>query len=107
MRAIYTLHTVERLSISMTPDDAPPQEPWEGGRMGGDLPAAVLGIIKGMVGPAILYLPQGFASAGFVVALHIFMGTTLLFLYSSTCLLQAWQTQRVERYNRYPQRRRQ
>ena len=27
MRAIYSLHTVERLSI-MTPDDAAPQEPW-------------------------------------------------------------------------------
>ena len=33
--------------------------------IGGDLTSAVLGIIKGMVGPAILYLPHGFAKAGF------------------------------------------
>jgi len=59
--------------------------------VGGDLPAAVLGIIKGMVGPAVLYLPHGFASAGYAVALPIMMVTTVLFLYSSTCLLEAWK----------------
>jgi hypothetical protein len=44
--------------------------------------------------PAILYLPRGFATAGFLaVALPILLVTTRLFLYSSTCLLhQAWKT---------------
>jgi proton-coupled amino acid transporter len=50
-----------------------------------------LGIIKGMVGPAILYLPHGFASAGYVVALPIMLISTTLFLYSSACLLDAWK----------------
>jgi len=36
--------------------------------VGGDLVSACTGIIKGMVGPAILYLPHGFASAGYLVA---------------------------------------
>lgn len=49
-----------------------------------------------MVGPAILYLPHGFPGAGFAVALPIWMGTTLFFLYASTCLLQVWQTQQGE-----------
>lgn len=59
--------------------------------VGGDLVSAVLGIIKGMVGPAILYLPHGFASAGYVVAIPIMALCTALFLYSSSCLLEAWQ----------------
>jgi len=63
----------------------------KGGSLGGSLTAAVLGIIKGMVGPAILYLPHGFASAGYLVALPIMTVTTVLFLYSSTCLLESWR----------------
>jgi hypothetical protein len=59
--------------------------------VGGDLTSSVLGIIKGMVGPAILYLPHGFATAGYVVALPIMAITTCLFLYSSTCLLESWR----------------
>lgn len=59
--------------------------------IGGDLPAAVLGIIKGMVGPAVLYLPHGFASAGYALALPLMMATTAMFLYSSSCLLDAWK----------------
>jgi hypothetical protein len=59
--------------------------------VGGDLTSSVLGIIKGMVGPAILYLPHGFAGAGYVVALPIMAITTCLFLYSSTCLLESWR----------------
>ena len=50
-----------------------------------------IGIIKGMVGPAILYLPHGFASAGYLVALPIMLVSTTLFLYSSACLLDAWK----------------
>jgi proton-coupled amino acid transporter len=44
-----------------------------------------------MVGPAILYLPHGFASAGYIVALPIMLLSTTLFLYSSKCLLDAWK----------------
>lgn len=36
------------------------------------------------------YLPHGFASAGYLVALPIMMLTTILFLYSSGCLLDTW-----------------
>jgi len=57
----------------------------------GDLTSAVLGIIKGMVGPAILYLPHGFASAGYLVALPIMALATLMYLHSSRCLLDAWK----------------
>ena len=58
---------------------------------GGDLTSAVLGIIKGMVGPAILYLPHGFANAGWLVAIPILILSTFFFLCSSACLLDAWK----------------
>lgn len=59
--------------------------------LGGDLTSAVLGIIKGMVGPAILYLPHGFAGAGYLAALPIMWISTMLYLHSSRCLLDAWK----------------
>ena len=59
--------------------------------VGGSLLSAGLGIFKGMVGPAILYLPHGFAAAGFAAALSMLVFTTTLFLYSSTCLLDSWK----------------
>lgn len=71
-------------------DDIVEQDPHAVG-LGGSLPSAVLGIIKGMVGPAILYLPHGFASAGYLVALPIMAITTALFLHSSKCLLDSWK----------------
>jgi solute carrier family 36 (proton-coupled amino acid transporter) len=58
---------------------------------GGDLSAAILGIIKGMVGPAILYLPHGFANAGWAMAIPILFFCTILFLSSSACLLDSWR----------------
>lgn len=58
---------------------------------GGDLTSAILAIIKGMVGPAILYLPHGFATAGYVVALPVMALSTVMYLYSSRCLLNAWK----------------
>jgi len=66
---------------------------------GGDLTSAVLGIIKGMVGPAILYLPHGFASAGYLVALPLICITTAMYLYSSHCLLEAWRIESDRSYN--------
>ena len=59
--------------------------------MGGDLVSATLGIIKGIVGPAILYLPHGFANAGYVSAISILTLATCLFLSSSVCLLDSWK----------------
>ena len=67
--------------------------------IGGDLISAVLGIIKGMVGPAILYLPHGFARAGYVPALPIMACTTCMYLYSSSCLLAAWRIEAAKNYN--------
>jgi proton-coupled amino acid transporter len=82
---------------------------------GGSIPAAVMGIIKGTVGPAVLYLPHGFASAGYALALTILAVTTFLFLYSSNCLLEAWeheqrdtdtdQTEEASLLNKSPRRR--
>jgi len=53
--------------------------------------AAILGIIKGMVGPAILYLPHGFATAGYAAALPTMLACTVMFLFSSQCLLDSWK----------------
>lgn len=57
----------------------------------GDLTSAVLGIIRGMVGPAILYLPHGFANAGYYIAIPLLLLSTFFFLYSSSCLLESWK----------------
>ncbi len=59
--------------------------------LGGDLKSAVLGIVKGMVGPAILYLPHGFAQAGWAVAVPMLFASTALYLASSTSLLECWE----------------
>ena len=67
--------------------------------LGGSLSSATLGIIKGMVGPAILYLPHGFAQAGYIVAIPVLMLSTMLFLWSSTCLLDSWKFE-SDRVNR-------
>ncbi len=101
MRSIYTSHSDfgfdddegQRLLMRLPSwredtDDA--EDPHAHG-MGGDLISAVLGIIKGMVGPAILYLPHGFANAGLVCAVPILALATILFLSSSACLLDSWK----------------
>jgi len=66
---------------------------------GGDLTSAVLGIIKGMVGPAILYLPHGFAKAGWIFAFPCLILSTVLFLSSSACLLDAWKIESAKSNN--------
>lgn len=62
--------------------------------VGGDLVSAVLGVIKGMVGPAILYLPHGFAGSGYLTAMPILIIATGMFLHSSRCLLNCWEMER-------------
>lgn len=59
--------------------------------VGGDLTSAVLGIVKGMVGPAILYLPHGLAGTGYALAFPMIALSTMMFLYASNCLLDAWR----------------
>eukprot|EP00578_Thalassiosira_sp_NH16_P020939 CAMPEP_0181086462 /NCGR_PEP_ID=MMETSP1071-20121207/5762_1 /TAXON_ID=35127 /ORGANISM="Thalassiosira sp., Strain NH16" /LENGTH=504 /DNA_ID=CAMNT_0023168305 /DNA_START=39 /DNA_END=1550 /DNA_ORIENTATION=+ len=66
-------------------------DPHAAGGLGGSLPSAALGIIKGMVGPAILYLPHGFASAGYLVAIPVMLLSAAMFLWTSACLLEAWK----------------
>lgn len=58
---------------------------------GGTITAAVFGIVKAMVGPAILYLPHSFADAGYLFAFVALWACTLLYLYSSNRLLGTWR----------------
>jgi hypothetical protein len=60
---------------------------------GGSIVAAIFGIIKGMVGPAVLYLPRGFALSGFAVAIPAMLVATLTYVYSATRLLQCWKAE--------------
>lgn len=102
MRSIYTSHQeldsddeegrrlLNRLPSWREDPSEEPQDPHAHG-MGGDLVSAVLGIIKGMVGPAILYLPHGFANAGWVCAIPVLIFSTILFMSSSACLLDSWK----------------
>ena len=72
-------------------DEASTQPDPHAAGLGGSLSSATLGIVKGMVGPAILYLPHGFASAGYLVAIPMLILSTSLFLWSSGCLLDCWK----------------
>lgn len=73
---------------------------------GGSIPAAIFGIIKGMVGPAVLYLPRGFALSGYAVAIPAMFCATVSYLYCATRLLQCWKvesdklTQQMEQIRR-------
>jgi hypothetical protein len=60
---------------------------------GGSIVAAIFGIIKGMVGPAVLYLPRGFALSGFAVAIPAMIIATITYIYSATRLLQCWKAE--------------
>jgi proton-coupled amino acid transporter len=61
---------------------------------GGSLTAAVFGIIKGTVGPAILYLPRGFKLAGYAVAIPALLIAMTSYLYTSNRLLQCWKNEK-------------
>eukprot|EP00980_Cylindrotheca_fusiformis_P015685 scaffold4518_cov149-Cylindrotheca_fusiformis.AAC.20 len=101
MRAVYSARDSQiadvegdelmgRLPTWKEDEGEPDKDPHAHG-LGGDMTSAVLGIIKGMVGPAILYLPHGFANAGYVAAIPILILATVLFLASSACLLDSWK----------------
>lgn len=63
---------------------------------GGSLTAAIFGIIKGTVGPAILYLPRGFSMAGWAVAITAMILATCSYLYSAVRLLQCWKIEKTK-----------
>lgn len=46
---------------------------------------------------AILYLPHGFATTGYLLAIPIMFGATVLYLYSSSCLLDSWKLESAEK----------
>ncbi|CAB9527965.1 Vacuolar amino acid transporter 4 [Seminavis robusta] len=60
---------------------------------GGSLGAAVFGIIKGTVGPAILYLPRGFQVAGYAVAIPSMVLATVMYIYNAYRLLACWRAE--------------
>ena len=72
-------------------DDDKGSDPHANETVGGTITAAVFGIIKGMVGPAVLYTPRSFADAGYAFALVALAASTALFLYSSQQLLNCWK----------------
>jgi hypothetical protein len=63
---------------------------------GRSMTAARLGIVKAMVGPAILYLPHSFADAGYLFAIVAMSAALLLYLYSSNRLLETWAFYKTE-----------
>lgn len=84
-------------------DEASTQPDPHAAGLGGTLSSATLGIIKGMVGPAILYLPHGFAQAGYLVAIPMLILSTCLFLWSSGCLLDCWKMENSKQRQRQQQ----
>ena len=61
---------------------------------GGSLGAATFGIIKGTIGPAILFLPRGFKMAGWGVAIPALLFSTATYLYSASRLLDCWRIEK-------------
>eukprot|EP00980_Cylindrotheca_fusiformis_P010542 scaffold2334_cov118-Cylindrotheca_fusiformis.AAC.14 len=59
--------------------------------------AAVFGIVKAMVGPAILYLPHSFADAGYAFAIIALWICTCLYLYTAQRLLGTWRYVKSQR----------
>ncbi|KAL3939928.1 MAG: hypothetical protein SGBAC_005437 [Bacillariaceae sp.] len=61
---------------------------------GGSMTAAIFGIIKGTIGPAILFLPRGFQMAGYALAVPIMILATASYIYSANRLLQSWKVEK-------------
>jgi amino acid permease len=60
---------------------------------GGSLKAAIFGIVKGTVGPAILYLPRGFELSGYAIAIPAMLFATAMYIYNAHLLLQCWKVE--------------
>lgn len=69
--------------------------------VGGDMKSAVLGIIKGMVGPAILYLPHGLSTSGYMIAFPIMILSTIMFLFCVQCLFDSWKLESDRQHGRH------
>lgn len=65
---------------------------------GGSLSAAIFGIIKATVGPAILYLPHGFLQSGYAVAIPSMLFATSMFIYNSYRLLACWKVESTKQH---------
>lgn len=65
---------------------------------GGSLNAAIFGLIKGTVGPAILYLPQGFQGSGYAVAIPAMLFATGMYIYNAYRLLECWSVESERNY---------
>ncbi|CAJ1959847.1 unnamed protein product [Cylindrotheca closterium] len=61
---------------------------------GGSMTAAIFGIIKGTIGPAVLFLPKGFQMAGYAFAIPTMILATTAYIYSANRLLQCWKVER-------------
>lgn len=60
---------------------------------GGSLGAAAFGIVKGTVGPAILYLPSGFYKSGWLVSIPAMVFATGMFIFNAYRLLECWRVE--------------
>jgi proton-coupled amino acid transporter len=65
---------------------------------GGSITAAIFGVIKGTVGPAILYLPKGFQQAGWACAIPALIIATFAYVYSAHRLLQCWKVENARQH---------
>ena len=60
---------------------------------GGSLTSSAFGIVKGTVGPAILYLPRGFYSSGYAVAVPAMLFATGMYVLNAYRLLECWKVE--------------
>lgn len=60
----------------------------------GSLGAAIFGIIKGTVGPAILYLPRGFQVSGYGIGASSMIMATMLYVFNAYRLLDCWKVEK-------------
>jgi solute carrier family 36 (proton-coupled amino acid transporter) len=67
---------------------------------GGSLNASIFGIVKSTVGPAILYLPHGFQTSGYVVAIPAMIFATLMYIYNAYRLLDCWKLENARNHQR-------
>jgi proton-coupled amino acid transporter len=60
---------------------------------GGSLASAAFGILKGTVGPAILYLPHGFYMSGYAIAIPAMIFATGMYVFNAYRLLECWKVE--------------
>jgi len=96
-----TLHDLfhrKPIEVEQVEEEAEEEEIVEDVVEGGSLNAAVFGLIKGTVGPAILYLPRGFQSSGYAVAIPAMLFATGMYIYNAHRLLECWNVENDRNY---------